>query len=552
MSIFQAVASLGRRPDPARSDFSLSVDSCGIPPEEPVDPSECLTLGSGAFQCLPPQGHGPISASSAASRRAVEEIVTRCYAQSRASSTVATYESLLRRWVPLFERELSIFPLLPLSTSKKVRMVLAAAVHLGPKIPGSRGDEPRVRWAFIRQLCAALGAWHVSRKKDWALPSVRADDEQFWKGLKIQCSHVVTSKVPMTVAQVRSLLSSVAFEPTPEFSRGTFSKVCAERSWILRLRLAASVAIAFFGIRRLSEVLALRMCDVSVHPSGLGLLVTISSQKNDRLGVGMTAVIPKVALWKEACPVAIILKWKAARVKCLEQDGVPPEDFVNTRLVVNLANNSYGTVMSTSSAINAVRAFFEAESTPSARKGGTQYYVAAGADQAFTQTQGGWRSEATMNRIYKALDAVTMLGLACNFSEISVRHLTFVSSLQQLSALRLLDVPANSTLPPAIRDDQVNELTRVVARLYKYRASMDANSILLHCPDFGAIMDHLLGDIRCTGECARRLTAMRQSWTEVNMDRIEAQHGAVRQPRSVVRNDRTGEAVVLFHRDSSM
>ena len=54
----------------------------------------------------------------------------------------------------------------------------------------------------------------------------------------------------------------------------------------MALRGAASVALAFFGVRRASEIAALRVGDVRLEADSGLLVMEIRRQENDQFGVG--------------------------------------------------------------------------------------------------------------------------------------------------------------------------------------------------------------------------------------------------------------------------
>ena len=70
-------------------------------------------------------------------------------------------------------------------------------------------------------------------------------------------------------------------------------------------RTAASLAIAFFGIRRASEVAKLSVGDVQVGTEEGVVDLKVNRQKNDPFGLGQLPYLLAAKSWQEACPVRL-------------------------------------------------------------------------------------------------------------------------------------------------------------------------------------------------------------------------------------------------------
>ena len=73
----------------------------------------------------------------------------------------------------------------------------------------------------------------------------------------------------------------------------------------MSLRGAVSVALAFFGVRRASEIAALREKDVHLDVNNGLLVLDVRRQKNDQFGVGQVSSVVALPAWGEACPVQL-------------------------------------------------------------------------------------------------------------------------------------------------------------------------------------------------------------------------------------------------------
>ena len=68
------------------------------------------------------------------------------------------------------------------------------------------------------------------------------------------------------------------------------------------LRCAASARLAFFGVRRASEIAGLRMADIVVDEAGGLVEVKVRSQKNDQFGAGQVARVVALPSWGGRVP----------------------------------------------------------------------------------------------------------------------------------------------------------------------------------------------------------------------------------------------------------
>ena len=498
--------------------ISFDLDPEKTPHEEDNGIVNPYALGKASFVCSPPSTL-TVSPESTDFRAQVATMVSTCRDDARATSTVNTYVGLLSKYVPLIASKFSVDPILPLDTPDKTEEFYAALLLVGPKKPTPGSEGGLVRWTFVRQFSSALAAWHLTHQLPFALSEVRNGSTGFWAGLKVRCTHDSNPKTPMTATQAYKVIRAGA-QPLATFSSSVFERPTPERKQYLLLRTATTVAIAFFGIRRLREVLELHMSDVTEDPEKKGLIIHIRKQKNDRIGSGQSIVIPRIAAWHDACPVKVILKWRDTRIKMLNEEV--NLDIPEALLVTNLAGKYYGKPMATSGAINQIRNFFGTQnSTPSARKGGTQYYVSLGAEVSFTQTQGGWKNPNTMNRIYKHMEPAAMMTLARHYTQLSHRNMAVTFALQ---TLRSLDF--HNRQPSTIVHGSVGpEGARAINVLYNNRAYVSFDHIDSTYPAFRGALCALLQSpaIKKTG--FDRITAILRDWDHKLALQIGAQQG---------------------------
>ena len=75
------------------------------------------------------------------------------------------------------------------------------------------------------------------------------------------------------------------------------------------LRSAVSLSAAFFGVRRASEMAALRLSDLRANDASEDVRISVLCRKNDQFGVGQMAHVVALPSWKGACPIRLLSGW---------------------------------------------------------------------------------------------------------------------------------------------------------------------------------------------------------------------------------------------------
>ena len=131
------------------------------------------------------------------------------------------------------------------------------------------------QWSAVASARSAIADWHRAR----FLPPPPFDSPHlttFWRGLQKSCNNRVLGASPMPKHLLLSLLRHWCALGSPAALRNAFIAV-----------------IQFYGMRRISEVLALRRADLSPGPAGAGFVLVVARQKNDPFGRGMDVVLPE-------------------------------------------------------------------------------------------------------------------------------------------------------------------------------------------------------------------------------------------------------------------
>jgi hypothetical protein len=161
-----------------------------------------------------------------------------------------------------------------------------------------------VRWTSIRVVKSAVRAWHTARNLSSVFDAAWCDScVLFWKGLKRRADHTSMAKRALEFSEVLD-----------------FQAHRIMQGQAAGLRDAAMAAICFYGVRRISEALALPVENVSFETDAVK--VHIAKQKNDP-GRGVTCWIPRLPRLGPLCPHKLLHDWAALRSSTLGGDVGP-------------------------------------------------------------------------------------------------------------------------------------------------------------------------------------------------------------------------------------
>ena len=389
---------------PNRPEPFVMEDETG---EDPPHPDLSIASNTLVRDVLPPAASP--SAEQETFRRDLLEVVRSTFSANAASSTVHTYEAVLRGIVPKVTAKLGS-SVLPMRTEAQFLSFFGGVLMLGPKAPSQVTSQPGVRWNYVKLVRAAVAYWHVVRGEravfdaEWT-PRMGV----FWSGVKRSCVHSTVEKVPLLFADVhqtcqqaqRSAVHLRQAVGGPDLAPGGVG-LGQMLPHAMALRGAVSVSLAFFGVRRASEIAALRVKDVRVDLTGGLLVMDVRQQKNDQFGVGQISRVVALPAWGDACPVRLAADWLwfrswlagardyAARLAAAGEDGP---------FLVGLARSRFGLGLAASGVSASWKKCFEGKSL-SPRKGGARFYVVNGMPRETTQDLGGWKSPAVMEGVY--------------------------------------------------------------------------------------------------------------------------------------------------------
>jgi len=242
-------------------------------------------------------------------------------------------------------------------------------------------------WGYIKGISAALRAWHFAHGH-WEFDSLRENKQfvLFWQGLKKSASHKNNASKPISIEELEKFIDERLRKRTTA-----------------GLRDAAWACFAFYGIRRISECINVKMEDITLHENSLACF--IGKQKNDQVGKGMTCYISPQENVKHD-PVKIICRY----VHHLKENYSALGLSKSSPLFINTKGKKAGQKCTDYVFRKALHEVFFDNSNPtkcifsphSLRKGGTSWYIKNGILPKHIQEQGGWKSFSTMENIYIA------------------------------------------------------------------------------------------------------------------------------------------------------
>ena len=302
--------------------------------------------------------------------RTAAAAVNDCLRVDLAPSTLNTYNSVLQHDLALAEHKLNL-KLLPMPSED---LFLAA---FGSLLETHGRD---LHWSRVKSLKAAIALWHRRNNEACIFDCWTERMRGFWNGLAKRCRHAQVGKEPVSFNSVVSILRA---------AESSQSVVCVRNS--------AMIALAFFGVRRGAEVVAMQMRDLGAFTDD-GVSFKVRCQKNDPRGLGQVCFVPHIKVLGDASPARLMRRWVTLRSTCQSDSSELAPLFVTT------TGANKGGPVSTDSLRKAVAALIgKPWSTHSLRKGGATFYARQGADPNATQQQGGWRTSEIMAEIYTKL-----------------------------------------------------------------------------------------------------------------------------------------------------
>ena len=376
---------------------------------------EWRKLGEWATPALPQHVVELDTEDHKAFRDSAHSAITMCLQADLAASTIKTYESLISHEVGLASKNLNI-DLLPMITEAQFSAFFGSFLV-------THKDE--LKWSKVRSLKAALVQWHKRRQQKCIFDAWTPTMVALWNGLARHSSHGTRGKGPISFGAVTEYLERDRSSATAAAVRNT-----------------AMVAVAFFGLRRSAEVIAMKIKDV-VEDDANGINLVVRCQKNDQRGLGQICFIPHILAMQANSPAMVLREWMVLRSTLIASEDVDLPLFITT-------TGKKGSPVSYDSFRKHVQdAFGSSLATHSLRKGGAVYYARAGVVEDATRQQGGWRTTTVMNSIYITLNrkevqqelmgVVNVTSAAC-----TVRNMF---KLLGKSAEEVLQQPPQSVLP---------------------------------------------------------------------------------------------------------
>ena len=504
--MFLSAALRRRRPAPRAAPYVLrpelilegeGVDSEGLPPVCARNP---VAL---------PAPTVPLTDAIARSREEVQTTIAACISGAVADSTKRTYDSTLAAAMPRIERVLGSSNALPLATEDKFLAFFGAEFTA---LSQKNANLPPPKWPHFRMLRASVEYWHSVHNIPCVMETEWAKRMGvFWKGLKRSCSHTKLDKEALTLDAVLNVMRDglAAFERVPSDPAAFPTWYPRNKPSIACLRTAACVAIAFFCIRRTSEVTQLRTDDLAGPGSDGVFTITIRRQKNDQEGLGQVATLPPMSAWGKACPTRILRYWLTVRDllrSTCDREGRmaaganmdPLRTAPRNPLFTNIRGPRWGLALRTDALNAALRTYFQRLVSP--RKGGTQFYLANAAPRAAVQSQGGWRSQATMDAVYARFASANVAQEVLQAAERGAQEQQVASFLQSLA-----HADDFADLEPGARETVARKWVHNLRQLEPYLTPVRVHPTV---PEFRALLEARMTALRLEGAMKKYLLSL--------------------------------------------
>ena len=228
------------------------------------------------------------------------EALDRVWAAVEASTSAATKAAYRSDW-GRFERWCSAggHVVLPASPLLVAAYLTEAAEERKPDGRPAFGAASLTRWASsINQVHTAAG---------FPAPGRSEVVRRALSGVRRMRKTPPKRRSPLLLADVRLLLE--AMRPT----MGVWPTAMAAH------RDAALLLMGFAGAHRRSELVNLRICDVTVHPAD-GLHVRVRSSKTDQEGQGVVRALP-YGRDPLTCPPCALVRWRRLLLAYVQDDG---------------------------------------------------------------------------------------------------------------------------------------------------------------------------------------------------------------------------------------
>jgi integrase len=293
------------------------------------------------------------------------------YATAQSEGTTGTYASAVRSLCAGFTSA-ELDKLLPVSSPAQWVALFAKR----------RGQQ----WSTTRSYMAAISQWHLLNNVG-SFETARYSPEfsLFYKGLKRSSINDSKAKRAVDIKEVEKLVKDL----TKKDKKGTYTTQAS-------LRDAAVTCLAFFWVKRISECIGVRRSDITKKKDGLDVCI-----RHQKQGGSTSCFVPFFKEGKAgSCPATIITEWIDLFDKKSSGDNGEAFLFPVTK------GKKRGQGMSAQQFRSMINQHFASDklvSTHSLRKGGGQYWISLGACRGTVQTQGGWKTTESMDKVYLAL-----------------------------------------------------------------------------------------------------------------------------------------------------
>ena len=280
-----------------------------------------------------------------------------------------------------------LFTVFPLDTEDKIRLVfvsLITANDVRTKYIDQQDPDSRIKYSTVRGYRAAIRHLHILNNIATPLTNPSLSLCQFFEGIKKSCSHTTQSKTPALFSHVVGY-AKLAYQQIKHINNSvdkhtTNQSLTVPITTLAIIRRAAILCVGFFGVRRNSETLHLKISDVQDQKSHF--VIKVRSAKNDQLALGHKTIVPHIATLIGTSPYLTLQYWIKVRKAFLKNIKKSDQEY----LFINVdgGKRSKGHIISSDTlskdiklAVTSVDGSIDQKTQLSLRSGGSQFYCKA-------------------------------------------------------------------------------------------------------------------------------------------------------------------------------
>lgn len=322
----------------------------------------------------------------------------------------------------------------------------------------------------------------------------------FFKGIKNNASHTKKVKYPAGIATY----IKVAGQAVKLIKNNDEKTLTNDQVALAFLRRFTFFTVAFFAVRRNSEVLTLKASSV-INRKEFSI-IQLSHTKNDQLAIKKhQSIVPSIGWLNLADPHRLLQIW--INIICAWHKNVPSPAH-DPYIFPILTGKNRGMHLSADSARKDIAVVIRTsdpdaanESIFSARKGGAQFYTAEG-DRNVAHSLGGWSTTDQLDNTYAPIKLEELARNAIALATKGVRKAAAIHVLDCFEQFATTDSATNKK-----REDNSNNISDIFCKLLcAFGPLLEPKFVLNRAPNFTSKIHNI-----CNND--KRISQFKQWWS---------------------------------------